>query len=126
MTSAVQNKLVFIVINSLVALLALFGLAIFGTHDDGGEFMMHLFISQIFILLGIVRRPLVFSRLSSKLNAIVPFLFAVSFPLPVLLDGSLSKTMRVSGFIVDSTILLFLVVTTLVELRKEFANNIAA
>ena len=117
-----SRKTTVLVINVLVLLFALFGLGIFTAGDDGGEFIMHLLIAPIFVLLGIVRRNILVSRWSSKLNAAIPFLFALSFPLPVIIDGSLSKTMRVTGFTIDSTLLVCLIITTIIEMNKSYLD----
>jgi len=125
MNNKSKRKMVVLSINIIIIFFSLFALMIYTSLDnepDGGQFLLLIALTPIFLLLALVRRIEIEKRIASKINALIPFILAVSVSLPVFIDGSLSKSMRIIGFSVNSLFLIILIITLVIDLKSEYSN----
>jgi hypothetical protein len=110
-----------IALNLVVLLCLLWTLMIYSSlfkglpwyEPSGMQFLVVLGISvPAFLITGIILLILRRTLAISKWNVSLPFLAAVGLSLPILIDGSLSRGMQISGIVIGIALGIALLLTT--------------
>jgi hypothetical protein len=115
------RPIIIIALNLVVFLCVLWSLMIYSSlfkglpwyEPSGMQFLIVLAISDpVFLITGVVLLILRKTLVLSKWNVGLPFLAAVGLSLPILVDGSLSRGMQISGIVIGIVLVVAVLVTT--------------